>query len=258
MRTLTAALLVLTLTALTPNPATAQPGEATEDPEALAAQAAKKYEADQLDDALELFRRAYKLSKDPRHLYAMAKIELKLHDCPAAVAHLQQFLSSKPGPKATAAAKAEIATCDEELGSSQRSGDGRETPEKDPKPPTIGDSSIITKRPISHAPPWYTDRIGMGLTISGGVALAAGGALFAVAYSKNQDAGEATNKDAHDRLASDAKRYQLYSIISAAAGGALIAGGVVRFMTRDTEPTRTVTIGPVGRGGWGIAFGGRF
>jgi hypothetical protein len=120
---------------------------------------------------------------------------------------------------------------------------------------------IIDAAPRAGSP-WYTDVLGDALTGAGVIGLGVAGYLYLDARRLADDAAAAPTLIEHDRLDAKAGDRQLQSIIVASAGAALIAGGVVRYLTRDdgSEPAATsVSIAPLGRGaGVGLVLGGRF
>src|SRR5215471_2051648 len=90
---MSAALLALALIAqAAPDPAPPPP----EDVDALVAEAARKYDQNQLPEALETLKRAYAASPRPSILFNMAQVQRAQGDCAAAHASYARFLAETP------------------------------------------------------------------------------------------------------------------------------------------------------------------
>jgi tetratricopeptide (TPR) repeat protein len=253
-----AALLTLAVTA-SALPAAAGPSQPTAaalaDAERLVAEATRHFEAGRLTDALDAFRRAYALARDPKLLFAMAKLEIELGDCASALEHLRLFLDHEPGPRAAEAARRERASCPDAPPPTAPPA----VPAPEPAAPTP--AAAPAAAPSFRAPvvrphvPWYEDNIGMGLTVSGGVVLATGGFLWAMSYRAKH--ATAHNPDEARDLEDEARGFGTAAWITGGIGAALVVGGIVRYATRDTGAPVDVAAAPTGDG-WAVTAFGRF
>ena len=288
--------VLATIAALLASPlASAQPSAPpAASADALVQQAMKDYQGGRLAEALDGFRRAYALSPDPSYLFSMAKIEIKLDDCASAVQHLQQYLATRPGAKATQAAQADIDGCRQKLGAAAPAAGSPGAPVA-PGAPAAAGSSVTSPgptpaepapvpreaepstlpaqpppaEPLRPAPPrsasesggsaWYTDALGDVLAGVGVIGLAAGGGLHLAARSASRDAEKAPGLEEYERRRGRADSLNTAGIVAASLGGALLVGGVIRYVTRGDsgEEVQRVGLVPVD-GGWTLAFGGQF
>jgi tetratricopeptide (TPR) repeat protein len=261
MRTrLLAALLAVTAAAARPahaQPTSPPPAAAQADADRLVAEAAHHFEAGRLADALAAFRRAHDLVRDPKLLFAMAKLEVELGDCASAVEHLRQFLAMNPGPRATEAARRESAACAPPSAA-------------EPVPPPAASPSAaeapapeatLEARPLPEPgrpaarSPWYRDTVGNLLVGAGGVGLVAGGVLAGLSWHSAN--APADDLDEDRRLAERADHFGLAAAISGGVGAALVVGGIVRYATRDAGAPVDVAAVPHGDG-WTVTAIGRF
>ena len=114
---------------------------------------------------------------------------------------------------------------------------------------------------MSQPVPWYKDKLGDGLVL-GGIAVAVVGVVEYRGALSDLDAAEnrsstTTLAHYHDLLDS-AHGKRTASIVLIGAGGALIAGGIVRYVLHDrTAEVRGVGVAPA-RGGAMVSYAGRF
>jgi hypothetical protein len=262
-----AAVLAITATAATASPARAQPSPASPsataqaDADRLVAQAAAHFEAGRLAASLDAFRRAHALVRDPKLLFAMAKLEVELGDCASAIEHLRQFLALDPGPRATEAARKESAACGAESTSAPAAPSAPVAAPPDPSSPPEPLAAAPRREPaILHAAaparsPWFRDTAGNVLVGAGGVSLLAGGAFWALSWH-GANASASTEAE-NTRLADRASDFRLAAIISGGVGAALVVGGILRYATRDAGAPVDVAAAPHGDG-WTITAVGRF
>jgi tetratricopeptide (TPR) repeat protein len=252
-----AALLTLAVTA-SALPAVAQPSPPTAaaqaDAERLVAEATRHFEAGRLTDALDAFRRAYALARDPKLLFAMAKLEIELGDCASALEHLRLFLDREPGPRAAEAARRERASCPE--APPPTAPPAAAAPESAAPAPAAAPAAPSFRAPVvrPHVP-WYEDTIGMGLTVSGGVVLATSGFLWAMSYRATH--ATARSSDQARDLEDEARGFGTAAWITGGVGAALVVGGIVRYATRVTGAPVDVAAAPTGDG-WAVTAFGRF
>jgi hypothetical protein len=116
-----------------------------------------------------------------------------------------------------------------------------------PVPVPDSDSAPVTR---TRTRPWYTDALGDALVAGGTGGLILSGVLVLSARTDvsraNQGAAGGVTLEEYNQLSDDADRKQLWAGVAAGVGGALIIGGIVRYMTGDR--TETITIEPAESG----------
>ena len=110
--------------------------------------------------------------------------------------------------------------------------------------------------------PWYSDWIGDTLLVSGIVGLGVGASFWQISSTEKDDAMKAFVYETHQDLESRAKTHRQVSILAFSVGGALIAGSIARYMTRDDGARKGSEAAPVTVSGWlgndsgGLVLGG--
>jgi hypothetical protein len=138
------------------------------------------------------------------------------------------------------------------------------------KQPAPTGPSEAAKPPPAESPgsgpersPWWKDPIGDGLVVAGVVGLGVGGYFLMSAKSASDDLSgtppppsEAKFQELKDKADSRGK----IGVIATAAGGVLVVGGIVRYMTRGGggNQERTALTGWLSPDGGGVAAVGRF
>jgi hypothetical protein len=201
--------------------------------------------------ASEALGQSYKLEPDVETLFAWAQSERQQNKCESAIELYKKLLDSDMPTENKAAVQTKLDECKAiiaaKTGTTTRP---IEEPIKEPikreEPP-----------PPSEGSPWYKDPIGDALTI-GGVAAVGVGVYFLAAASK----AEERSKESHENFQKeqdDAESKGRIGVILSITGGALIVGGVVRYMTRSSGKERTSVSGWITPdGGGGLAAFGRF
>lgn len=222
-------------------------------------------------DALFELDAAYVLTPDPGLLYAMAQVQVKLERCAEAIPNYERFLASKPADKAEKAAREAIAACKATI--------AKPEPRPEPKPdapppipapkrePTAPARPQVAEAPLPPiAPPpekpargrsWYADPLG-GALVGVGVAGGFVGVLLYRKASSDIDAAErAANYGGSEDLVDRAASRRRIATIAGVAGGALVIGGVIRYVMVGGREQRQVAIVPTA-GGAAVTFGGRW
>lgn len=222
----------------------------------LVDEAAKLYEQADLAGALAKLEEAYEESKRPDILFGIGRIHVDRGNCKKAIDVYRVFLESKPkpGPRSTQIATEKIAECQKILGA------------EPPAPPKHEEVPPVQEEEPDHAEPetrtvrraWYTDVVGDVLILGGVAGLGAGGWFFLGARSDvdaaNTGGAGGVTADQYIELRDRAERRFTYAAIGASIGGALIVGGIVKYVLSDrTEvvPIATETTS-------GVALRGRF
>lgn len=110
--------------------------------------------------------------------------------------------------------------------------------------------------------PWYSDWLGDTLLVSGIVGLGVGASFWQISSTEEDDVANAFVYETHQDLEARAKTHRQVSILAFSVGGALIAGSIARYMTRDNGARKGTEVAPVTVSGWvgqrsgGFALGG--
>lgn len=199
---------------------------------------AKAMDAHQRADfatALTELEAAYTADPQPDVLYAIGQVYVKLDRCADAISYYERYLATAPSLEAAGQAQEAIEVCKAKLPPPP-------APEPVPPPPP----------PPRHASPWYEDPLGDALVVGGVAALAAGVVLYVGARGELDDAEASMTLPEYQDHLDGARRKRLASVVLIGGGAALVAGGVVRYLTRDT-----VSVVPTSGGGL-VTWGGDF
>jgi tetratricopeptide (TPR) repeat protein len=211
----------------------------------------KLYQRHQYDDAIAELRAGLAIDPQPEILYALGQAERRRGHCDRAVEYYQSCLALVKDPAAVAAVKVQIERCNVEQGDAKE--DAEQLPGPDPfapsappvpAPPVPAPPAAASPAPALQAPApvppstptavapapaplnrWQHDALGLSLVGVGVAAVATGGALFAVAETRLNDAAGSYQQYADAR---SAPTLQAVGIGGLALGGALVVAGVVR------------------------------
>jgi hypothetical protein len=205
-------------------------------------------------------------------LYPWAQAERSRGNCAAAVELYQRFLDSNPPEAAATPARENMERCQEELAAAapdEPTGDDivEEVIEDDePEPEPEPEPAPVKKDEPPKKKAWYKDPVG-GVLVGVGVAgVGAGAALVGLAASS---AGKVADEGSHsDYLAARERATGLRNggAIALSIGGALVLGGVVRYVVvakkgkQGQQPNAAAwRISPeLGRRWAGVTIGRRF
>jgi len=128
--------------------------------------------------------------------------------------------------------------------------------EEPPKPaaqPAV--TTTVTAQPTSS--PWYKDPIGDALVITGVGATVFSFVMYRGAQNELDDAEAANTLAEYDGYRDSAERKQLYTILLAGGGIALVTAGVLRYTLRSKhQESRSLAIVPSEHGGFVTWSGG--
>ena len=200
------------------------------------AKAQKLYAKRQLEAARKELELARQAAPDPDLDYAIARIDIELDHCDAAIPELEKFLDTSHGPNATNAARAALDNCKDKLA---------------PPPPPPPPPPPIVKAPPPAPRPWYRDYLGDGLA---GVGVASGVVsllCYRAAVGDLDTADKSMTLAGHAQHVDDAHTMRTYSLVFAGTGLAFFTAGVIRYMRHDRggEPHPGVAVMPVSGGG---------
>ncbi len=110
--------------------------------------------------------------------------------------------------------------------------------------------------------PWYSDWIGDTLLVSGLIGLGVGASFWQISSTEESDAMKAFTFESHRDLEDRAESHRQASILALSVGGALVAGSIARYITRDNGARKGTEVAPIsvsawlGEGSGGFALGG--
>jgi hypothetical protein len=221
--------------------------------------------------AIASFDVGYALDPHPDFLYVKAQAQRMGGDCRAALGTYKAFLATNPPRREADRANANIKKCEEMLATSPIAPPIETTDSKTETPPSKdefkkqdltslrgGSSRDIAPPPQTDTVPWWHDRIGLTLAISGAVALAGGVGFTLLAQKDTSDAANAGDLSEW-RAAQDAwDRDHVIAGVGFALGVGLAGAAIIRFATAD----HSVKSSPVGitstRDGTVVFLGGRW
>ena len=209
------------------------------------AKAEEAHKDGRYDDALTELNIAYTLDPQPELLYAIGQVHVMKGECVEAIPFYQRFLDSNPSDAATTKTKEAIETC-------KRLQPGEKVRTEKVYITVPGKTTTVTK----ETSPWYTDALGDTFLILGLGAGGAAGWFYSQALSDRTHADQVTSYAEYDSLLKTAQNKQLYSIIAAGAGGALVTIAIITYAVRDrTHERRTVAVVPTSDGAM-VTWGG--
>lgn len=255
------AFVALAALVATASPAMAKPKK--RDAKAAFDRGVTAYKKSDYTGASTALRQSYELEADVDTLFAWAQAERKKEHCDKASELYEKLLTYKLPAENKSAVEAKLQECREILAAAAPK---PAPPPVAPPPPEPAKAELAPPpvAPVSEVVDerggraWYKDPIALSLLGAGVVASGVGTGLLFSAKSLHNDSEAATDYARHKSLADDAKSRSTLGLITVAAGGALIVGGVVWVVThrsRGEQPPVSAWLAP---DGGGIAFSGGF
>ncbi len=224
--------------------ALAGPGQLLSNPDAQAKlrEAQGAFEAEDFEAAAAAVEAAYIIEPEPMLLYPWAQAERNLGHCAAAVDLYQRFLESDPPEQVATVARDNRDMCqqqlDEEAAAAAEAAaaeeDEFEVIEDDEPEPEVVPVEPPPVAPITDDPPkakkWYADPLGGVLVGVGVVGVGVGAGLMGAGSAA---AGKANEQDSHNGYLDERGRatgLRNGGAVALSIGGALIIGGVVRYL----------------------------
>jgi tetratricopeptide (TPR) repeat protein len=237
----------------------AQPVVANEDPNALLRQADAAYEVRDFARALQLFRRAYELQRDPTILFNVGRMYAALEQWTDAAATWTLYLERVSNAPNRASTEAAIRDA-EARAQAQRAGQQSASQQN-----TAPQSAPRDERVVEQGPPpprteprqrwplggWVLTGIGGAVTVTGAVLLGLYGVSVAELNSPahcTPRAGGGYDCDADAVGIRDrAQTFGTAGSVALSVGGAMVVGGLVwAFAGRTTEMVPVVSVGHAG------------
>lgn len=230
--------------------------------------------------AIAAFEAGYALDPNPAFLYVKAQAQRLGGDCRAAVGTYKAFLATNPPAKAVQFTQKNISACERILATSSvatpdpNAGKGEKP--VDNEPTDIEDTGFVepgrdtkTTKPVQpvqparvdrvdHAP-WYRDRLGLTLAISG-VAMLGAGVTFTLIARNDVDAAFnavdlTTWRDANDAWSRD----HTIAGIGYGLGIGLVGAAVIRFaLANDHDSSKPAVGASATPGGAVVILGGHW
>ncbi len=201
-------------------PSTAPSSDA--DPRSVAKDVAAKLEAGDEAGARSRIEDAYAANPDPRFIYMKAALEERVGHCAEAIPLYQAFLTEAEDPADRVEAEAGLQRCGAPV-----------EPEPTPPPEPAAPPPVVERippEPTPQQPRWTRDALGWSLTGLGLASSVAGGVLLALADRSARAANTATQQSLYDAERARVGPLRLGGAVALSAGGALIVGGIVRFI----------------------------
>ena len=216
------------------------------------ARAREAHAAGKYDEALKELTLAFALDPQPKLLYAIGQVHVKLGDCESATAFYQRFLATHPARNDAAVARQAIAKC-ESVKPVKLVAAARPEPEPEPEPapqpqpqppPPVRAIELPATKPIEPAPlppkraaaGWYTDGIGDALVLGGVAAGVVAGLSYHAALGDRDAADAASGYQRYADLFDRAQRDRELAIGGAIGGAVLVTAGIVRYVVHDRRP----------------------
>lgn len=222
--------------------------------------ATKAHAEGKFDVALDELKAAYALEPKPELLFAIAQVYVKLDNCTEAIDHYEKFLATTKDAQSKQVVTQAIEACKTKLAAAkpapEPTPEPTATPEPEPmrpppKPQAPQPPPASKPAPPTHHSPWYKDPLGDAL-VAGGVATGVIALVMRSGAQREADKATAPGADENsyrDHLDS-ADGKEKVALILGITAGALITGGVVRYVTRGrTQESTAVGIAPARDGG---------
>lgn len=218
--------------------------------------------------AAEALGASFVLEADPETLFAWAQTERKLGHCDRAIDLYMKLLAMDLPAENKSAIKVQISECKAIIAENPP-----KKPAVSPQPKPIEPAPVVTAQVEPAAPPppreepmpvddegraWWKDPIGGALVGVGAVGVGLGIVFLAQGSAADADKEMAASYPEYEELANKAESRGRLGVITVAAGGALIIGGIVRYATHGSSKESTAVTTLVLPSGGGLALSGRF
>jgi tetratricopeptide (TPR) repeat protein len=218
------------------------------------------YDRNQLDEAIAELKAGHAIDPHPEFLYALGQVHRKKGDCAEAVKYYQAFVDAGPPAHQVAMARDLIDKCKRAAEPPRKEAappplivPDAETPQPPatlkpptpappPPPPPSVEAPHVEPPAIQRGPmPWYRDWLGDALTGAGLIALTVGGVVVLDAQGKIDDAQHTYGNYAMAREG-DAEGQRTMGTVVMGLGGALVAGGVLRYWLHPSSSESEVAV----------------
>jgi len=210
------------------------------------------YDLQDFPTAVQEYRAAYAAEQRPEHLFGLAQAQRQAKDYAGAIATFKSYKRAEGvTPQQATAAELLITKCEvdqareEAAAPNQRDNGGAGAPAVNPPAGSPTAAPVITQSPpdpSATAPrgndepravgsrAFYRDALGDTLFIAGLGASAVGAAFLVIGNSKMNDSANAPTESAARSAADSAHSKQVIGAVMLPIGGALLVGGIVRWV----------------------------
>lgn len=201
-------------------------------------------------EAAEAYAVAYAESGDIAYLFARGQAQREAGDCVGATATFEAFIATEPLPQAVQAARVAIEECRAQLPApvNPPSTAIPEPKPTAPNPPVTADVAATRVDPPPPAKRWRRDPTAVSLLAVGGATSVVGTTLAIVARNEQSQANRAADVVAFGEHNDRAVTLSRASIPLLAIGGALVLGGVIRYVVlarRERTARHTSALWPL-------------
>lgn len=225
------------------------------------------YDVQDWTTAIKEYRAAYQAEQKPEYLWGLAQSLRMSGDCKAAIISYKAYRRADVSANQGTAAELMVTRCEAEIAKQEAEAAKAASsvvaaPTATAAPPsasTVAPTPPPAAQPAPPPPPapapkkFYQDVLGDTLFIAGAAAAGVGTVFLLSGNSKVSDGNGASTYGGHTDAIDDGKKKQTIGAIALGAGGALLIGATVRFITFDPTPNEQVSVGLDG-----ITFRGRF
>ena len=211
--------------------------------------AMEAHKAGNFEEARTHLEAAYAFDPKPELLFALGQVNVKLDRCKDAIDYYERFLATNPSAQASSDTRQAIETCRAKLAASSP---------PPPPPPILSTEGTVSSSSGGTRSPWYEDKIGDVLVLSG-IAVGAAGLVFYLGARSDLDEAEtAPDLRTYEDRVDSAHTKRTFSVVLVASGAVLVGAGIARFMLRDGRETeRGVAVVPTEGGGL-VTYSGGF
>lgn len=185
---------------------------------------------DEYDAAIEAYRRALHIEREPKVLYLLGQAEFLRGDCRASVRYFAEIKEFDVSPAVQDAMRPYLAECAERLLEEPEPAPGPAESEPEPIDEESEPEPAAAIEPSIDEPEkarrWYQDPLGDALVATGVLGVGAGASLLGVAFTRRASASSYGELEGE---AASIRTFRTAGGASAGVGAALLVGGLVRW-----------------------------
>jgi len=220
------------------------------------------FEAKQYAVAADEFAAAYQLDPQSKFLLFNLGVARRMAGaCKEAIEAYRALLDAEPPKQLATNAQVGIERCEKIVATLPEPGKPEPVEPSTPAEPTRTKPSAITPveldaRPSEPDEPWYRDRTGNVLVISGGVLAGTATVLYVLARGRAAATVAPSSLEDYEADRVAASRLQRTSVFTGVVAAVLVVAGVVHYAAHRPQPRRVAAV-PV-TGGAMVVVGGQF
>ncbi len=205
-------------------------------------------------DAAADYQVVFEATGDLRVRYAQAEALRLGGACAEALPMYQEYLAGKPSQAMQARTLQLIRYCEDEVQAEQAREAALTSPVV-PEPEPEREPEIDQGPPPEPPRPWYRDPAGDALVAVGLATSIAGGVVLGLGMREGNTGGDATDDRAFGEAIDRAETRTLAGGITLGVGGAILLGGIVRWVVVERRNRSNLDVAVAPRG---VAVSGRF